>query len=54
MNNETIKHYKEKENVPKKEIMLEEQKKFWETLKENNIDILIADQVEGAKGQMFY
>ena len=43
MNNETIKHYKEKENVPKKEIMLEEQKKFWETLKENNIDILIAE-----------
>ena len=53
MNNETIKHYAAKENIPKKEIILEEQKKFWDTLKENNIDILIADQVEDAKGQMF-
>lgn len=53
MNNETIKHYAEIESIPKKEIILEEQKKFWTTLKENNIDILIADQVEDAKGQMF-
>ena len=28
LNNETIKHYVEKENIPKKEIMLEEQKSF--------------------------
>ena len=53
MNNETIKHYAEIESIPKKEIILEEQKKFWDTLKENNIDILIANQVEDAKGQMF-
>lgn len=53
MNNETIKHYKEIDDIPKKEIMLEEQKKFWDILKENNIEILVANQVEGAKGQMF-
>ena len=29
MNNETIKHYAEIESIPKKEIILEEQKKFW-------------------------
>lgn len=53
LNNETIKHYAENGGVPTKEAILEEQKNFWNELEKNGIELLIAEQVEGAKGQMF-
>lgn len=53
LNNETIKHYAEVGAVPTKEAMLKEQACFWTTLKDFGVELLIADQVEGAKGQMF-
>ena len=53
INNETIKHYAENGGVPTKEAILEEQKNFWEVLKSFGIKLLIAEQVDNAKGQMF-
>ena len=53
INNETIKYYAENGGVPTKEDILKEQKNFWDKLRELGIDVLVADQVEGAKGQMF-
>lgn len=53
LNNETIKYYAENGGVPTKEAILKEQKNFWNTLKDLNVEVLIAEQVEGAKGQMF-
>lgn len=53
INNETIKHYAENGGVPTKEAILEEQKNFWEALKSFGIKLLIAEQVDNAKGQMF-
>lgn len=53
INNETIRHYAENGGVPTKEAILEEQKYFWDFLKKLGIELLIAEQVEGAKGQMF-
>lgn len=53
INNETIKYYAKKGGVPTKEAILKEQKKFWDTLKQLNVEVLEAKQVEGSKGQMF-
>lgn len=53
INNETIRYYAENEGVPSKESILLEQKHFWEELKKLGVNILVADQVDGAKGQMF-
>ena len=53
INNETIRHYAENGGVPTKEAILKEQKHFWDVLKKLGIKLLIAEQVEGAKGQMF-
>lgn len=53
INNETIRRYAENGEVPTKEAILEEQKHFWDVLKKLGIELLVADQVEGAKGQMF-
>jgi len=53
INNETIRYYAENGGVPTKEAILEEQKYFWEVLKNLGIELLVAEQVEGAKGQMF-
>lgn len=53
INNETIKYYAENGGVPTKEAILKEQKNFWDTLKDLQVEVLIADQVKDAKGQMF-
>ncbi len=53
INNETIRHYVETNNLPNKEIILKEQKAFWDILKANDVKLLVADEVNGAKGQMF-
>ena len=53
INNETIKHYVKNGEVPTKEAILEEQKHFWNELEKHGIELVIAEQVEGAKGQMF-
>ncbi len=53
INNETIKYYAKNGGVPKKEDILKEQKHFWDILKQQNVEVIIADQVNGAKGQMF-
>lgn len=53
LNNETIKYYAENGKIPTKEAILKEQQKFWETLRKLNIEVLIAENIEGAKGQMF-
>lgn len=53
LNNETIKHYAEIGQLPSKEVILKEQKAFWETLKELDVEVLEANQVSNAKGQMF-
>ncbi|MCI9434354.1 MAG: hypothetical protein HFI86_03630 [Bacilli bacterium] len=53
INNETIKYYALNGGVPTKEAILEEQKCFWDELKKHGINLLIAEQVDGAKGQMF-
>ncbi len=53
INNETIKYYKENGGVPTKEDILREQKYFWEVLQSRGIELLVADQVDGVKGQMF-
>lgn len=53
INNETIKYYAENGGVPTKEAILQEQKYFWDELKKYGINLLIAEQVDGAKGQMF-
>ncbi len=53
INNETIKYFAEKGGAPTKEALLEEQKNFWETLRNHNVEVLEAQLVEGAKGQMF-
>ncbi len=54
INNETIKYFAEKGGAPTKEALLEEQKNFWETLRNHNVEVLEAQLVEGAKGQIFY
>lgn len=53
INNETIRYYAENGGVPTKEAILEEQRYFWNVLKKLGVKLLIADQVDGAKGQMF-
>lgn len=53
INNETIKYYAENGEIPTKEAILKEQKDFWNKLENHGINLLIAEQVEGAKGQMF-
>lgn len=53
INNETIKYYALNGGVPTKEAILEEQRCFWDELKKHGINLLIAEQVDGAKGQMF-
>ncbi len=53
INNETIRHYAEDGDVPTKEAILEEQKNFWDELAKQGIELLVAEQVDGAKGQMF-
>lgn len=53
INNETIKYYSKNGGVPTKEAILKEQKNFWETLKELNVELIVTKQVENAKGQMF-
>ncbi len=53
INNETIRYYAEKGSVPTKEAILEEQKQFWNVLKNLGIELLVAEQVKEAKGQMF-
>ncbi len=53
INNETIKYYAKNGGVPTKEAILEEQKHFWNELEKQGIELLVAEQVDGAKGQMF-
>lgn len=53
LNNETIKYYAKNGGVPTKEDILNEQKQFWETLKKLNVEVLLAENIESAKGQMF-
>lgn len=53
LNNETIKYYALHGGVPTKEDILREQKDFWDVLKSYGVDVRVAAQVEGAKGQMF-
>lgn len=53
INNETIKYYAENGGVPTKEAILQEQQNFWTTLKKLDVELFVAKQVEGAKGQMF-
>ncbi len=48
INNETIKYFAEKGGAPTKEALLEEQKNFWETLRNHNVEVLEAQLVEGA------
>ena len=53
LNNETIKYYALKGNVPTKEDILKEQKEFWQVLKNYGIKLFIAESVPHAKGAMF-
>ena len=53
INNETIRYYSESGDVPTKEAILKEQKEFWQVMEKHGIKLLIANQVDGAKGQMF-
>lgn len=53
LNNETIKYYVATGKAPDKELILEEQKQFWNELEKRGINLVVADQVDGAKGQMF-
>lgn len=53
LNNETIKYYASSGEVPTKEAILSEQANFWNELEKHDIKLLIAKQVEAAKGQMF-
>lgn len=53
LNNETIKYYVANDKAPNKELMLKEQKQFWNELEKRGINLVVADQVDGAKGQMF-
>ena len=53
LNNETIKHYAANNCSIDKQLILFEQKQFWNLLKKNDVNILIANNVDNAKGQMF-
>lgn len=53
LNNETVKYYYGNGGLPNKNKMLKEQNDFWDKLKSFNINVLVADQVSGAKGQAF-
>lgn len=53
LNNGTIQYYVENGGVPAKESILSEQNAFWDKMKDLGIELLVANQVEGAKGQMF-
>lgn len=53
LNNETIKYYMENGGIPSRENLLIEQKKFWEILRNKGINVLVAEQVDDARGQMF-
>lgn len=53
INNETIRYYALNGGVPTKEAILKEQKQFWDVLEQLGVQVLLAEQVDGAKGQMF-
>lgn len=53
LNNETVKYYNEIGGLPDKNQMLKEQKDFWDKLKSFGVNVIVADQVSGAKGQAF-
>ncbi len=53
LNNETIKYYAELGQLPIKEKMLEEQHNFWKVLESFGVKVLVANQVDLVKGQMF-
>lgn len=53
LNNETIKYYSDNNKKIDKNKILSEQDKFWTLLKKIEINILVASNVDGAKGQMF-
>ena len=53
LNNETIKYYSDNNKKIDKNKILSEQDKFWTLLKKFEINILVASNVDGAKGQMF-
>ena len=53
LNNETVKYYASTNKLIDKELILSEQDNFWNTLKEKGVSLLIADNVNDSKGQMF-
>ena len=53
LNNETVKYYVDNNKKIDKNKILSEQNKFWSLLKEFKIDVLVASNVDDAKGQMF-
>ena len=53
LNNETIKHYATKKKNIDKQLILSEQKQFWDVLKSFGINVLTANNIDNAKGQMF-
>ena len=53
LNNETVKYYADNNKKIDKNKILSEQNKFWSLLKKFKIDVLVASNVDGAKGQMF-
>lgn len=53
INNITNKYYADKGQIPEKEKMLKEQQNFWKALESFGVNVLVADQVEGAKGQVY-
>ena len=53
LNNETVKYYAAKKKNIDKQLILEEQKQFWDVLKSFGINVLTANNVDNAKGQMF-
>lgn len=53
LNNETVKYYADNNKKIDKNKILSEQNKFWSLLKKFKINILVASNVDGAKGQMF-
>lgn len=53
LNNETVKYYADNNKKIDKNKILSEQNKFWSLLKKSKIDVLVASNVDDAKGQMF-
>lgn len=53
INNATIRYYAQNGDAPTKEAIVAEQHIFWDKLKELGIEVIEAELVDGARGQMF-